>query len=78
MNRFPAFKALFNNEHHTLIYIPALYAAALVLYLGAALPFVGSGYWFSAGMSDFRAFFLNLPFLFCIVITLLEMKSLAD
>ena len=78
MNRFPAFKALFNKELHTLIYSPALYAAALVLYLGAALPFVGSGYWFSAGLSDFRSFFLNLPFLFCIVIPLLAMNSWAD
>ena len=78
MNRFPAFKALFNKELHSLIYSPALYAAALVLYLGAALPFVGSGYWFSAGLSDFRAFFLNLPFLFCIVIPLLVMNSWAD
>ena len=78
MNRFPAFKALFNKELHTLIYSPTLYAAALVLYLGAALPFVGSGYWFSAGLSDFRSFFLNLPFLFCIVIPLLAMNSWAD
>ena len=78
MNRFPAFKALFNKELHTLIYSPTLYAAALVLYLGAALPFVGSGYWFSAGLSDFRSFFLNLPFLFCIVIPLLAMHSWAD
>ena len=78
MNRFPAFKALFNKELHALIYSPALYAAALVLYLGAALPFVGSGYWFSAGLSDFRSCFLNLPFLFCIVIPLLAMNSWAD
>lgn len=78
MNRFPAFKALFTKELHTLVYSPALYAAALVLYLGAALPFVGSGYWFSAGLSDFRSFFLNLPFLFCIVIPLLAMNSWAD
>lgn len=78
MNRFSAFKALFAKELHTFIYNPALYAAALVLYLGAALPFVGSGYWFSAGLSDFRSFFLNLPFLFCIVIPLLAMNSWAD
>ncbi|MGI5100127.1 hypothetical protein E4N70_00850 [Treponema vincentii] len=78
MKRFPAFKALFVKELNALIYNPALYAAALVLYLGAALPFVGSGYWFSAGLSDFRSFFLNLPFLFCIVIPLLAMNSWAD
>ena len=78
MKRFPAFKALFVKELNALIYSPALYAAALVLYLGAALPFVGSGYWFSAGLSDFRSFFLNLPFLFCIVIPLLAMNSWAD
>ena len=78
MNRFAAFKALFAKELNALIYSPALYAAVLVLYLGAALPFVGSGYWFSAGLSDFRSFFLNLPFLFCIVIPLLAMNSWAD
>ena len=78
MKHFPAFKALFVKELNALIYNPALYAAALVLYLGAALPFVGSGYWFSAGLSDFRSFFLNLPFLFCIVIPLLAMNSWAD
>ncbi|EEV20646.1 hypothetical protein TREVI0001_1817 [Treponema vincentii ATCC 35580] len=77
MKRFPAFKALFVKELNALIYSPALYAAVLVLYLGAALPFVGSGYWFSAGLSDFRSFFLNLPFLFCIVIPLLAMNSWA-
>ena len=74
----PAFKALFDKELHTLIYSPTLYVAVLVLYLGSALPFVGSGYWFSAGLSDFRSFFLNLPFLFCIVIPLLAMNSWAD
>ncbi|MGI5101866.1 ABC transporter permease [Treponema vincentii] len=78
MKHFPAFKALFVKELNALIYSPALYAAVLVLYLGAALPFVGSGYWFSAGLSDFRSFFLNLPFLFCIVIPLLAMNSWAD
>lgn len=70
-----AFQALFFKELKALLHSPALYAAALVLYLGAALPFVGSGYWFSAGFSDFRPFFLNLPFLFCIIIPLLTMNS---
>ena len=77
-SRLPAFQALFHKELKTLAYSPATYAAALVLYLGAALPFVGSGYWFSAGLSDFRPFFLNLPFLFCIVIPLLAMNSWSD
>jgi len=78
MKRSYAFNALFHKELKALLYSPAVYAAALVLYLGAALPFVGSGYWFSAGLSDFRPFFLNLPFLFCIVIPLLAMNSWAD
>ena len=78
MKRSLVFKALFVKELKAIIYSPATYAAVLVLYLGAALPFVGSGYWFSAGLSDFRPFFLNLPFLFCIVIPLLAMNSWAD
>lgn len=78
MKQAKAFKALFYKELQTLIRSPALYAAALVLYLGAAFLFIGSGYWFSAGFSDFRPFFLNLPFLFCIVIPLLAMNSWAD
>jgi len=73
-----AFRALFYKELNTFRNSPAVYAAAFVLYLGAALPFIGSGYWFSAGLSDFRSFFLNLPFLFCIVIPLLAMNSWTD
>ena len=78
MKQSSAFRALFHKELKALMYSPTVYAAALVLYLGAALPFVGSGYWFSAGLSDFRPFFLNLPFLFCIVIPLLAMNSWSD
>jgi len=78
MKQSQAFKALFNKELKAFVYSPAVYAAGFVLYLGAALPFVGSGYWFSAGLSDFRSFFLNLPFLFCIVIPLLAMNSWTD
>jgi len=78
MTQQQAFHALFNKEVKALVYSPAVYASALVLYLGAALPFVGSGYWFSAGISDFRPFFLNLPFLFCIVIPLLAMNGWTD
>ena len=78
MKQNQAFKALFSKELTALLHSPAVYAAAFVLYAGAAIPFVGSGYWFSAGFSDFRPFFLNLPFLFCIVIPLLAMNSWAD
>lgn len=73
-----AFKALFFKELYERISNPVLYAALFVLYLAAALPFVGSGYWFSAGLSDFRFFFLNLPFLLCIIIPLLAMNSWSD
>lgn len=78
MQHYTAFKALFFKELHMRIYSPVLYAALLVFYLASALPFVGSGYWFSAGLSDFRFFFLNLPFLFCIIIPLLAMNSWTD
>lgn len=73
-----AFKALFFKELYERLSSPVLYAALLVLYFAAALPFVGSGYWFSAGLSDFRFFFLNLPFLLCIIIPLLAMNSWSD
>lgn len=78
MQHYTAFKALFFKELHMRVYSPVLYVAVSVLYLASALPFVGSGYWFSAGLSDFRSFFLNLPFLFCIIIPLLAMNSWTD
>lgn len=70
--------ALYRKELHDLTVSPAAYSALFVLYVGLALPFVGSGYWFSAGFSDFRSFFLNFPLLFTLVFPLLTMNSWAD
>lgn len=54
------------------------YSAAIVFILGAGLFFIGSDYWFNAGLSDFRAFFFNMPFLLCIIIPMLTMSLWAD
>ncbi len=73
-----AFLALCKKELRDLFFSPVAYIAVIVLHLGLALPFIGSGYWFSAGFSDFRPFFLHFPFLFCFVFPLLTMNSWTD
>ncbi|MGP1594996.1 MAG: ABC transporter permease [Treponema sp.] len=73
-----AFRTLFLKELYTLSTGSMVYSALLILYAGAALPFTGSGYWFSAGFSDFRSFFLNIPVLFCTILPLLTMNTWTD
>lgn len=73
-----AFKTLFFKELSTLATGGTVYITLAVLYAGAALPFTGSGYWFSAGFSDFRSFFLNIPLLFCTILPLLTMNIWTD
>ena len=76
--RMLAFRTLFFKELFTLSTGSMVYITLAVLYAGAALPFTGSGYWFSAGFSDFRSFFLNIPLLFCTILPLLTMNSWTD
>ncbi len=78
MKYLAAFSALCKKELRDLFFSPVAYTAAVVLHLGLALPFIGSGYWFSAGFSDFRPFFLHFPFLFCFIFPLLTMNSWTD
>ena len=69
---------LAKKEIRALYRTPVLYAAALVFVFGAGIFFIGSDYWFNAGLSDFRTFFLNMPFLFCVMVPMLTMNIWAD
>ena len=69
---------LAKKEIRALYQTPVLYAAALVFVFGAGIFFIGSDYWFNAGLSDFRTFFLNMPFLFCVMVPMLTMNIWAD
>ncbi|UTC67666.1 MULTISPECIES: ABC transporter permease [unclassified Treponema] len=54
------------------------YASSLFFILGAAFGFIGTDSWFNAGLSDLKTFFLNMPFLFCIIIPMLTMSLWSD
>lgn len=69
---------IFKKEFKMMSKSPALYAASLFFLLGSALSFIGSDYWFNTGLSDLKSFFLNMPFLFCVLIPMLTMSLWAE
>ncbi|UTC61845.1 ABC transporter permease subunit [Treponema sp. OMZ 787] len=56
----------------------SFYASSLFFLSGAALAFIGTDSWFNAGLSDLKPFFLNIPFLLCVVIPMLTMSVWSD
>ncbi len=69
---------LAKKEFRLLYKSPVLYAVIIFFILSAALLFIGGDAWFNAGLSDFRSFFLPMPFLFCVIIPMLTMNLWAE
>lgn len=66
------------KEFKTMYKSSSLYASSLFFLLGAAIAFIGSDSWFNAGLSDLKTFFLNMPFLLCVIIPMLTMSVWSD
>ncbi len=72
------FFCLVKKEFKLLYKSPVLYAVILFFFLLSGVLFIGSDYWFNAGLADFKTFFLNMPILFCVIIPMLTMSVWSD
>lgn len=69
---------LFKKDFFSLLKSPLPCVSLLIFFIGAAFPIIGGNFWLSAGISDFKVFFLNMPLLLSIVIPMLTMSLWAD
>lgn len=74
---FPIYM-LFKKDLFSFFKSPLPYAVLLIFILGAALPIIGGNYWLAAGISDFKAYFLNMPLLMTLIIPMLTMSLWSD